>query len=369
MVGSFRPWRIYEAAPGQFRLTMGDLIEFKTNFSEFNKFIEKYAAAALLTFDAAFEAQGRELCNRLMQFTPPLSGHSIKRGLWNRDIQHLADYKAILIADNKNDLKAAFEAFSPFRDPSIEDLSAKKIGERRVEKDIRRVIKGVRGAMMPQHQDNPTVIVSQTNPRAANHDIAVDWGVRQKCQGRDAIRIYADRSGNVYGVDTEKFMPNPSNQMLNEVHEQHRGHRGRVTTAGSADLVTGRWRWLNIVVAPEKNLEEYIKRKQWMVGQAKGGWAAGFKAFGGNISAKGWVGRHIDAGTVRGWPNTEPGVINVTITNHSAWAGNGDPDRVIQNAVTSRERDMEQLIVRILEKRWGEGAAHFDKQTGRITNL
>lgn len=345
---------------------MSGIVEFKTNGAEFSKFVEKYAAAAMLTFEAAFEAQGRELCNRLIQFTPPLSGHSIKRGLWNRDIEHLADYKAILIADNKNDLKAAFEAFSPFRDDSIEDMSARKIGERRVEKDIRRVIKGVKGATMPVN-DHPTIIVSQTNPRAANHDITVDWGVRQKCQGRDAIRIYADRSGNVYGVDTEKFMPHPSTQDLHQVHESHRGKRGRVTTAGKADLVVGRWRWLNIVVAPEKTVEEYIKRKQWMVGQGKGGWVAGFKAFGGQISAKGWVGRHADAGSIHGWPPAAPGVINVTISNHSQWASNGDPDRIIENAMASRERDMESLIARILEKRWGEGAAHFDKQTGRTT--
>jgi len=319
----------------------------------------------MLTFEAAFEAQGRELCNRLMQFTPPLSGRSIKRGLWNRDIEHLADYKAILIAENKGDLKSAFEAFSPFRDDSIEDMSARKIGERRVEKDIRRVIKGVHGAVMPAVHDNPTVIVSQTNPRAAHHDIQVDWGVRQKCQGKDAIRIYADRSGNVYGVDTEKFMPNPSSHDLKSIHDAHRGVRGRVTTAGAKDLVVGRWRWLNIVVAPEKVVDEYIKRKQWMVGQGKGGWVAGFRAFGGQISAKGGVGRHQDAGSVRGWPPSQPGVINVTITNHSRWASNGDPDRIIENAMASRERDMEKLIDRILEKRWGEGAAHFDKQSGR----
>lgn len=343
------------------------ILKLTTNEPQFSDFIKKYAEAALLTFDAAFEAQGRELCDRMMKFTPPLSGKSIKRGMWNRNIESMASYKALLVANNAGDMKKAFEQFAPFRDPDIEDMSAKQIGERRVEKDIRRVLKGVRGAQMPTANDAATVIINQTNPYYANHDVQVDWGVRQKCQGRDAVRIYADRSGNVYGVDTQKFFQNPSLSDLNKVHKEHRGKRGRVTTAGSKDIVVGRWRWLNIAVVPEAVLEAYINAKKAMVGQGKGGWATGYKALGGKISEKGWVGRHMNAGRISGWPPAARGVININITNNSAWASNGDPDRVMENAISSRERDLEKLIARILEKRWGEGAAHFDKTTGRTT--
>lgn len=326
-----------------------------TNEPQFSAFIKKYAAVAMITYRSAFEAQGRELCSRLMKLTPPLSGQSIKRGMWHRDPESLASYKAILIADNEGDMKKAFEAFSPFRDPDIEDMSAKQIGERRVEKDIRRVLKGVKGATMPT-RDNPTVIISQTNPRSQGQDIQVDWGVRQKCQGRDAIRIYADRGGNVYGVDASKFISNPTPGDLAKVHDAARGKRGRVTTAGSKDLVVGRWRWLNMAVAPEGAVQAYIDKKKLNVGQGRGGWAAGFKVFGGKISAKGWVGRHIGAGEVRGWPPENNTNIKVAIINNSAWASNGDPDRIVDNAMEFRKRDMERMIQRILEKRWGEEA-------------
>ena len=340
------------------------IVQFKTNVPSFNDFVKRYAAGAMLTFEEAFVAQGRMLCDRLMKLTPPLSGKSIKRGLWNRELAGMAGYKRALLADNKQDMKAAFEQFAPFRDDEIEDMSAKQVGERRVQKDISRVIKGVHGAVMPT-KENPLVIVSQTNPRAANHDIQIDWGVRQKCQGRDAIRIYADRSGYVYGVDAEKFLPNPSSEQLAKVHESHRGKRGRVTTAGKADLVVGRWRWLNIVVAPWTAVDAYIEKKKAMVGQAKGGWAAGFAKLGGKISTKGWVGRHMGAGTFSG--GADGGVVNITITNNSAWASNGDPDRILENAMEGRQRDMEKGLAVILEKRWDQGAATFDKTTGRTT--
>ena len=155
-------------------------------------------------------------------------------------------------------------------------------------------------------------------------------------------------------------MPNPTESDLRNVHQSARDKYGHVTTAGSKDLVVGRWRWLNMAIAPEDRVQAYIDKKKWMVGQAKGGWAAGFMAFGGKISPKGWIGRHVVAGTIRGWPANQPGVFDVSITNNSAWASNGDPDRIVANALAGRERDLEKLIQRILEKRWGEGAAGYD---------
>lgn len=341
---------------------MAGLVKFTTNEPNFSDFVKRYAHAANLTFKAAFEVQGRELCARLIALTPPLSGKAIKRSLWSRNIDSMANYKELLIAQNEGDIKKAFEKFFPWKKDDLEPLSARQIGERRVEKDIKRVIKGIKGAAMPA-AENPTVIVSQTNPRAANHDVQIDWGVRQKCQGRDAIRIYADRKGNVYGVDTSKFMPNPSSEMLARVHEAHRGKRGRVTTAGSKDIVTGRWRWLNIAVAPLANVTAYIKKKKAMVGQGKGGWAAGFLKLGGKMSTRGWVGRHARSGTCKA--SFEGNSVNIQITNNSAWALDGDPDRIIDNALAGRQRDMEKLIAVIMTKRWGEGAATFNPITGK----
>jgi hypothetical protein len=333
---------------------MPGFVEFRTNADAFSEWVKEYAYAALITIEAAFEAQGRALCDRLMKFTPPLAGKSIKRGLWSRDIAGMRSYKASLMSRNGGDVKAAFAQFSPFTDPEIEDYSARHIGERRVELDIRKIIKGVRGAAMPPPAQRARVFVSQNHGQPQQE---LDWAVRQRCQGREAFRIYADKSGNVYGVDAQHFLPNATMADLKKIHAEHRGKRGRVTTAGQKDIVIGRWRWLNIAVVNESIAEEYIELQKKMVGQARGGWAAGYVAFGGKISLKGWVGRHKDAGTVRGWPPAQKNVINVSITNNSAWASNGDPDRVVENAIAGRERDIEKAIQIILENRWGKGAA------------
>lgn len=327
---------------------MAGLVTIKSNEPQFSAWVQKYAEAAIITLEEAFEAQGRLLCDRLMQLTPPLSGKSIKRGLWNRNIEGMDAYKGGLISNNAGDMKAAFAQFAPFKDDEIESMSARHIGERRVEKDVRKVVRGVRGAEMGER-----VIVSQSN-----HDVSgVSWAVRQKCQGKDAFRIYATKTGEVYGVDAAHFLPEASTSDLNKVHAEHRGTRGRVTTAGSKDVMVGRWRWLNIAVTSETIVEEFVKLKQKNVGQARGGWAAGYLAFGGKLSLKGWVGRHKDAGQITGWPASARGVIDVTITNNSAWSSNGDPDRIVENAIAGRERDIEKMIERILEARWGEGAA------------
>ncbi|HEY1790676.1 MAG TPA: hypothetical protein VGJ73_21185 [Verrucomicrobiae bacterium] len=288
-----------------------------------------------------------------MKFTPPLAGKSIKRGLWARDIAGMRSYKADLMDRSGGDVKAAFAQFSPFHDPEIEDMSAKAIGERRVELDIRKVIKGVKGATMPPPAQHARVFVSQN---ATHSQEQLDWAIRQRCQGRDAFRIYADRHGNVYGVDSEHFLPHATITDLKKIHADHRGKRGRVTTAGAGDVVIGRWRWLNIAVVNESIAEEFIELQKKNVGQARGGWAAAYVAFGGKISVKGWVGRHMEAGTIRGWPPTQKGIINVSFTNNSAWASNRDPDRVVENAIGGRERDIEKAIEIILEKRWGKGA-------------
>ena len=174
-------------------------------------------------------------------------------------------------------------------------------------------------------------------------------------------------SGNVYGVDTEKFFANPSTKNLLATQNAQRTKRGRVTTAGSKDIVVGRWRWLNMVVAPADAVDKFIEYRKKMVGQARGGWAAGYNAFGGRISERGWVGRHMSAGSIIGWPPSARGIINCVIVNNSAWASNGDPDRIIDNALQGRQRDIERSIEVILTKRWGLGAASFDKTTGKTT--
>jgi hypothetical protein len=304
---------------------------FKVNFPAFGASVDKLAQVANLTVQEATLMQGRLVGAELMKRTPPFSGRSLTRML-EKQGKHLYDAE-------------------------IESLSARKVGERRVEKDIRKVVYGVRGAAMPQAR-NPKVFKSQNNKPV------IDFGVLQKCEGKNAVRIFATKGGEVYGVDTERFLPNATLSDLAQAHQEHRTKRGRVTTAGQRDRVVGRWRWLNVIIVKDRLLERFIKQKQKMVGQAKGGWVDAFIKCGGQISGGGWVGRHRKAGT--GLVKVGGHSVKISYINRSQWAGGGDPTRVVAKTLEGRERAMHNFILRRLKDQWGaeRGGATYREWSG-----
>lgn len=292
---------------------------FQVNIPEFSKAVNDRAVIGKEGIVKVWENQIRLLAGELMQRTPPFSGKKLVRML------------------------SALARQISFRNAEIEDMSALAIGKRRVARDIRKVIYGVEGASMPK-RPTPQVFKGQSGTAVT------DWGILQRCEGRDAIRVYATKAGQVYGVDTMKFLDNPTMQQLTKVHNQARGNRGRVTTAGQRDKVIGRWHWLNVVVTKEKLVQQFIRLKERMVGQAKGGWAAGFIRFGGKLSPRGWIGYHAKAGKVTGW--VQPGKVNVSLINESAWAGGGDPDRVMESSLHGRVEAIKADIGHILDRAW-----------------
>ena len=100
----------------------GGMVQFKVDESGFTRAIKDFAAVSLVSFEDAFRTQGRLLAAELMKRTPPFSGKTITKML------------------------AARGAQLGFRDAEIEDMTAFAVGKRRVEKDIRKVIYGVKGA-------------------------------------------------------------------------------------------------------------------------------------------------------------------------------------------------------------------------------
>lgn len=279
----------------------------------FTQRIGQWAAAAGKNIGEAFGIQGRLYCGELIQRTPPFSGRAIVRMLTARG--------------------------AALKDLDVEPLTAKRVGERRVEKDIRRVIYGVNGA-------------GYVGDKQAMAN-AVEWGVLQKCEERQAVRLFAKKSGEVYGVDTAQFIPSPDMSALGKHHKSARGARGRVTTAGTRDRKIGRWVWLNVVVTKEAILKRYIKAVQKAVGQAKGGWAEAFMRLGGRMSRSGWVGEHASThGEAR--VKIEPWNAEILIINKSKWANGGDEDRIRQTAMQGRDRAIKADIERILKEKWGK---------------
>lgn len=289
---------------------------------KFSQGLSRFEGRTGKAFHEEFKDEGRLLAAELVKRTPPFSGKALRRMLGKQG--------------------------KTLNDPDMEDMSAYAIGKNRVEKDIRKVIYGVKGATMPAPK---TAQVHKSQNIAA----VMDFGVLQKCQGKEAIRIFANRSGGVFGIDRERFKPSAGMADLEATHKEHRTKRGRVTTAGSKDRVVGRWKWLNILVTKEAIVKKFEKLKQKMVGQAKGGWAASFVALGGRMSLNGWVGRHIGAGSCNVVLNKDES--RITMINKSAWASGGDPERVRAKSLEGRARAMKARLSHMLKQEWGRKAA------------
>lgn len=291
-------------------------IEIRTDVAGFGRMIDDYAAIAGKEIEEVYRMVARNVCADLMTHTPPFSGKSIRKMVDARGAE--------------------------MRDSEIQDQSALAIGKRRVEKDVRKVLYGLKGASLSPRQ----LQVS----RGANPN-ATEWGTLQKCEGKQAVRVFATKSGEVYGADLSEWLPDADMGQLQKHHEEQRGKNGRVTMAGQKTRSVGRWRWLNVIVTTEELVKKYLARAWDHVGEAKGGWALGFMRLGGRMSPRGWVGKHAsEAGGFQA--SFRPGDIQIRIENRSHWANGGDPDRIIPKVLAGRMRALSTLIKGTLEKRW-----------------
>jgi hypothetical protein len=296
---------------------MNSPIEIRTDVQGFGRMIDDYAAAAMIDIEDAYRMTGRLICGDLMTHTPPFSGKTIRK----------------MVAAREN---------AQMRDSEIENQSALAIGKRRVEKDVRKVIYGLTGATISARHAK---VLRGSNPNAT------EWGTLQKCQGKQAVRVFATKSGEVYGADLSQWLPHASMDDLRKHHDENRNARGRVTTAGQKTRNVGRWRWLNVIVTTEALVKKYLARAWDAVGEARGGWAEGFIQLGGRLSRRGWVGKHAaTAGHYSG--SFQPGNIKIRIENRSHWASAGDPDRIITAVMAGRAQALQTLTKGTLEKRW-----------------
>jgi hypothetical protein len=299
----------------------GGMVTFKVDESGFSKAILDLAAVSRKSFEEVFADQGRLLAAELMKRTPPFSGKALVRMLDARGAK--------------------------LRDTEVEDLSALAVGKRRVEKDIRKVVYGLEGAkagpgMMLSGRHNQVIRASPN---------ATTWGTMQKCEGQQAMRVFATKGGTVYGVDMNHWAPDAGISDLAAHVQGARGKRGRVTMAGQKTRNIGRWRWLNVLVTKEEMVKEFVKLKQWMVGEARGGWGAFFTACGGKLGSSGWVGKHAKrAGTCKA--SFERGNVSITAVNHSRWASGGDPDRIIEKAMAGRAEAIAGSMEHELDRVW-----------------
>lgn len=296
---------------------------FKVHAPEFDSRIRRYADVFGVSFIDAVKQEARMLGRELMQRTPPFSGKLIVK----------------MLANNPHG--------GQLKDLEIEELNARQVGVRRVEKDIRKVLWGYKKAA-----------TTETKPdlaRAMKGRGKVDGIPVQMCQGKLAIRVFATKQGEVYGTDYAHFIRTPTDGDLAKYHTAARTRRGRVTTAGSRTVNVGRWKWLSLVVTKESAVKSYVRKKQKMVGQAKGGWGSAYIAAGGKLGLAGWIGRHVNAGSQsHKWDKISPWI---SFINNSRWASSGDIDRVLPQALLGRAKALEGAIERKIKDQWKEQQA------------
>lgn len=89
-----------------------------------------------------------------------------------------------------------------------------------------------------------------------------------------------------------------------------------------------------------EGLNSYVRYKQYMVGQGKGGWAKALIAAGGTPLR--WIGRHKESGVESHcWVGDNLFAWGI---NYSAWASLGDTDRIVASAISNRIHALESKV-------------------------
>jgi hypothetical protein len=159
--------------------------------------------------------------------------------------------------------------------------------------------------------------------------------------GGTYFRLFKARDGGMTVVQRDLYMPRATRQELGAFHQSKRGKYGRVEDKHEQMLSVGKWRILKKLVVPKELLTAYDDAAQGRVGRGKAGWALGVLRLGGRVAA--WVARHAGAtGQFKdGLATANP---SVEFINKSEWAKGGDQDRIMQNAIKARTRDIRNSI-------------------------
>lgn len=155
------------------------------------------------------------------------------------------------------------------------------------------------------------------------------------------IKAFVNKQGVVYGVDKALYRPDASLGDLSKFHQSQRDQRGRIGDAGKFTRDIGRWKFITMMVAPSNRVAEYVALVQNRVGRGRGGWASGVTRLGGRVAQ--WIAVHArTSGQFK--DGTDQPNPSVEFINQSEWAAGGDQDRIRENAINARIRDMNASI-------------------------
>lgn len=206
-----------------------------------------------------------------------------------------------------------------------DNLTAKKMGENAVARDINSIVKG-------RDVEYLNFLVDLT-------------GKTTQVQ-----RTLRTKAGVPYVIDVDYI--DQTGAGIREFHHSKRDGRGRVliATSKSNDNQIGRWRARNRLWAPAPEVKRYIKRKQAYVGWAKAGWLRAYHGLGGT-RAPDWVKRQgASQGALINATGPENQSPYVQVNNNTAWgAKNNQAERVVAKALSARARAMKTYFEKMME--------------------
>lgn len=85
------------------------------------------------------------------------------------------------------------------------------------------------------------------------------------------VRLFV-YGGDAYGTDTTFYRPNASTDDMRAFHRKHFVN-GKVSSAGSRTIDTGRWKFVEKMYVNQATLRDYLEKVKKKVGIAKSGWA------------------------------------------------------------------------------------------------
>ena len=141
----------------------------------------------------------------------------------------------------------------------------KKIGFKRVEKDIHKVI-----------------VPIKTEEWSSMRELG--WNLSGKYR-------FKTRKGAVYLVDADMVMPNASRETMRKHHERYRRKDGRTTEArggsesGSNELRIGRWKHVTKLHVHENLVNKYVRERQKAVLRLASSWLPSFNYLSARVNA------------------------------------------------------------------------------------
>ncbi len=116
--------------------------------------------------------------------------------------------------------------------------------------------------------------------------------------GTGNIRLFATKTGDVYGTESALFEPHASiNQM--RVHHKRYFKNGKMSQAGGRDRTIGRWKFVDKMVVSKSSMDAYRQHIQSRVGMFAASQMGGAIQLGGSSKVPAWVRRHPIAGGAR----------------------------------------------------------------------